>query len=160
MAKQTDRFVENDPDFVVISSYTDEQAVDDGVLVEMGDRNRATQAVFSWLKETVALPSWGVPPTNWPVELMMFCAAGRAIKAGTEGGARVKAEAAIRGLIGSCGPQARRIYEQNIGGGVWVRYYEPLAHALLQNDPKSDAKRLWMLPNEIGGMTLMFPEDY
>src|SRR5436190_2092038 len=99
----------------IIYAYTDEQAVEDGVLVPVseGKVNRVTRAVFDHFTESI-----GSTPMTGPVT--------------------------------------------NIG---------PLLEAIrtvLQVPPDEDGwrkltwrgKELWLLPNELGGLTLMFPDDY
>ena len=49
-------------------------------------------------------------------------------------------------VLHSHGDIAREIYEKNIGGGI--------------ADTMEFGKKAWILPNENGGLTLMFPEDY
>jgi hypothetical protein len=94
----------------VISTYTDGQAVDDGFLVEVGGTDRCTRALFNSLMER--LPE--SPPENWPVNLMTWVGG-----SGTNEAAELRARAAISGLIGTYGRDARRIYDENIGGGIW-----------------------------------------
>ena len=133
----------------VIYSYTDEQAREDGVLVAVSRKDRVTQAFWAWLTEEVQ--TWDSPPVRWPIELFGFCRAKTADD---------KALATVAGLLDTFRREATRIYEQNIGGGIWERYYEPQARMLLDKKPGLDHKTLWLIPNELGGVTLLFPEDY
>ncbi len=99
-----------------ISSYSDRDAVSDGVLVPIpgeGHVNRVTRAVFDHFTESL-----GSSPITGPVT--------------------------------------------NIGPLMEV------IRAVLKVTADSDGRRtlsyqgkeLWLLPNEVGGLTLMFPEDY
>ncbi len=137
----------------VISVYTDADAVDDGVLVDIGGDNRVTTALWEWLvKHTPE-----TPPDRWPVDLMRFVSGDRPL-------------AMARGLILAHGDAARRIHEHNVGGGIWselaiVRDGEivglattPTETAAFKGDDLASA--IWLLPNEVGGLTLMFPGDY
>ena len=127
----------------VIYSYTDDDAVSDGVLVALDKRDRVTRPVFDWLADNT--PLGAKPPDGWPVEMLGWFGA-----IGTEAERGAKAAALAKGLIGLHGRKAREIYEKNIGGGIWKA---DLA-------PSGAPRTLWLLPNELGGMTLMFPEDY
>ena|SRR2546425_8956378 len=99
----------------IIYAYTDEQAVEDGVLVPIsaGRVNRVTRTVFDQLTEQM-----GSSPLTGPVT--------------------------------NIGPLMEAI------------------RAILQLAPDEDGwrkltwrgKELWLLPNEVGGITLMFPQDY
>ena len=106
----------------LLSEYPDSQAVEDGVLVELGPQNRMTRALYEWLSTQLA--DLDTPPPEQPV-----------------------ASAIGRGWIGRDGPMARRTWDENIGGGD--------IHTL-----EFDGRVIWLIPNEIGGMTLLFPEDY
>lgn len=142
----------------VVSTYTDAEAVDDGVLVDVGEGNRVTTNLWEWLVEHAP----ETPPERWPVDLMRFVAGDRPL-------------AMARGLILAHGDAARRTHEQNIGGGIWV------AHAITSGEATTPrivgltinltaeqdeyegschVRALWLIPNEVGGLTLMFPEDY
>lgn len=150
--------------FEVISAYSDEQAVEDGFLHPLASctNNRVTQALTVWLEEHI--PDGAID--CWPVPLGYFTAEGTLAKALclADGVATVHEHA------------ARRIYDENIGGGIWfawavlgtddklARLFEgecPTgATKLREDDGPTRARRLWLIPNELGGVTLMFPEDY
>ena len=106
----------------LLSEYPDSQAVEDGVLVELGPQNRMTRALYEWLSTQLA--DLDTPPPEQPVALAIG-----------------------RGWIGRDGPMARRTWDENIGGGD--------IHAL-----KFDGRVIWMIPNKLGGLTLLFPEEY
>ena len=105
----------NEPE--VISSYTDREAVEDGVLVPWtgpGKVNRITRAVFDHFTTAI-----GSSPLTGPV--------------------------------------------------TDVTRLARVVDAVLANPPDGDdgwrsgthdGKKLWLAPNEVGGLTLMFPEDY
>lgn len=143
----------------VISVYGDGQAVEDGMLVAIGAKDRVTRACFEWL--AAKAPSGSRPPSRWPVEMMGW------FKGKTRD---AKAAALAGGLIGTHGRRAREVYEQNLGGGIFVTYalvghgeLLSLEAPLLEPSAKESdelGRRLWLIPNELGGLTLMFPEDY
>ena len=138
-----------------ISVYTDDQAVDDGTLVAINRKDRVTRPVFEYLAQ--ATPEGAQPPSCWPVEMMGW------FRAKTKDD---KAIALAVGLIGGHGQIARRIYEHNTGGGIWTAWAVAKDGVLVQLseiEPKLtgyEIRKLWLLPNGEGGMTLMFPEDY
>ena len=124
----------NDPEnpwngFEVISTYTDQQAIDDGVLVAIGKENRVTRAVWNML---ILRAEHTLDASLAPDAFKQRCDA--------------YALHLSDGLVQAHGKEARRVYEQNIGGGIF---------SLIQFGHK-----LWIIPNEQGGLTLMFPEDY
>jgi hypothetical protein len=102
----------------VISTYTDDQAVDDGVLVPLyglGPVNRVTRAVFAhFVGEEAFEPK---PVIEMPRAMEPLIAAIRAM-----------------------------LKIPSDGDGWRTGEY--------------GGKRLWLVPNEVGGLTLMFPEDY
>lgn len=53
-------------------------------------------------------------------------------------------------------PEALRVYEQNIGGGILTTDFD----FRVRKFESGVAKQLWYIPNEIGGVTMMKPEDY
>lgn len=96
-----------------ISIYTDQQALDDGVLVTINDQggvNRVTCAVFDHFVKPIGDP---------------------ALK-----------EFNLSPLL-----QAIRAMRQITPDDGW-------------RTGEHDGKILWLIPNEVGGLTLMFPEDY
>lgn len=164
-------------DAEVISTYTDGEAVADGILVAISKQDRVTSAVWSWL--TAKAPD--KPPNCWPVDLMGWFRAtpdkkqalALLVKYGAEDGQKRlnqmirdnKALAMSKGLLGTHASAARRTYEQNTDGGIYKLY--ALANldkidglAVTDPGPNCYSWILWILPNENGGVTLMFPEDY
>jgi hypothetical protein len=104
-----------EPEDIVISTYTDAQALDDGVLVAWDDRqvNRVTRAVFDHFTQPMgSSPLTGVVTDITPLRRVIQTML--AVEADTDGW-RV---------------------------GVY------------------NNKQLWVIPNEVNGLTLMFPEDY
>ena len=169
-----------------ISVYTDQQAVEDGTLVALNQKDRVTRPVFEYFcKKTPTDPK---PPDHWPVDMFGWFRAGTytkkqrmeaAAKHGKdadtylEDQARMQRAAALAGgLIGTHAQRARTVYEQNLNGGIFVLFAVVGADgkllALAENPPKAEFtngaveenRKLWLLPNECGGVTLMFPEDY
>ncbi len=100
----------------VISSYSDGQAVSDGVLVPIpgdGHVNRVTRAVFDHFTESLGSSPITGPVTN----------------------------------IGPLMEAIRAVLKIPADSDGW----RTLSY---------QGKELWLLPNEVGGLTLMFPEDY
>lgn len=144
----------------IISRYTDADAREDGVLVAINKKDRLTRTVFEFLAAHTPLGS--KPPNRWPVDLRGWFGA-----IGTEAERDTKAVALAAGLIGSHERTARRIYRENIGGGIWTGW-AAVKDGVLVAFQEADATglnpaetvKLWLLPNELGGLTLMFPDDY
>ena len=116
----------------VVYSYTDGQACEDGVLVPLTGNDRVTCAVFDTMAEH------SDPGTAYTFAKFWLSVHGN---------------------------YARKVYDENIGGGVWI--------GALKNDKSLEIhcwqsgkdlpvgfSTVWILPNELGGMTLMFPSDY
>ncbi len=161
-----------------ISVYTDANACEDGVLVSISQKDRVTRNVWEWLAENTPMTSR--PPNNWPVEMMGWFRAGSitqkdAMKMIAKYGldAQSKYEKQIRdkkaaalsiGLIGRDAKMAKRVYDENIGGGIHKVFAHVENGTITEITEKESAGTgdvtLWMLPNENGGTTLMFPEDY
>ncbi len=102
----------------VISTYSDEQAVDDGTLIPLyglGPVNRVTRAVFAHFVGEAAFEPTPVIEMPKAMEPLI---------------------AAIREML--------KITPDHDG---W-------------RTGDYGNKRLWVVPNECGGLTLMFPEDY
>lgn len=146
----------------VVSTYTDEEAVDDGVLVAVGPQMRVTRNLFNFLAETLGEE----PPTNWPVGLIQYAGASRQAEPGLS-----RAAAACAGLITTSAVAAKRVYDENIGGGIWKGTIQlgatgadnqPIVTGFDVGSEVEDAgnKVVWLMPNELGGLTLMFPSDY
>ncbi len=139
-----------------ISTYTDAQAVEDGELVAVTPKDRATSALYEFLVDNLG----ETPPAGWPVELMGWCT----IRKDDEEPGLRRALAATRGLIDVHRHAATRIYEENIDGGIWAGYIQQGAGDVITGFDTSDSpsgdRKVWMLPNKQGGLTLMFPEDY
>jgi hypothetical protein len=163
----------------VISTYTDGQAVEDGLLVAINQKDRVTRALWEYLVEKA--PKGNQPPNRWPVDLMTWFRAEaikreEALKLIAELGkdaaqkkfermiADRKALALSKGIISTHTKQATRVYEENIGGGIYKLFAveSPDGRYLtdLTADQGENKSVLWLLPNENGGITLMFPEDY
>jgi hypothetical protein len=99
----------------IISAYTDDQALEDGVLVEVqgGNVNRVTRAVFDHFSQ---------PLLHTPVGSLI-----------TDFTGVVKVIESLLKLQADTDGWRTGTYE---------------------------GKELWLVPNEVGGLTLMFPEDY
>jgi hypothetical protein len=159
----------------VIFTYSDKQAVEDGVLVEVNRHDRVTRKVWDWLVEKQ--PQGELPPSGWPVDEVSWKQAMRVpgptvadiMGADYDGLLRDrKALELARGFINAYQAQAREVYEKNLGGGIFQRHAVLLGQQIAylgkeEFSAKVQAqcgRRLWLLPNEKGGVTLMFPEDY
>jgi len=168
-------------DAVIVSRYTDREAVEDGLLVPVSTKDRVSRAAWEYLAENA--PAGAKPPDGWPVDMMGWFTAEKVSKTdaqkllaehGAEEGqkklnqmiADSKALALAKGVIRVNSQTACRVYEENIDGGIWKLFsiQDPAGKiARLQpEDPGkiSGKKVLWFLSNENGGITLMFPEDY
>lgn len=119
----------------VISTYTDAEAVEDGVLVAISKVDRVSAAAFECLRENMP-----VKPIHADLPIEMVDAQRDCFAVGQ---ARV--------MLAENDAEARRVWEQNIGGGIFK---------LHPNSLTNDARDMWIIPNENGGLTLMFPEDY
>ncbi len=159
-----------DDEFEVISTYTDEEAVEDGMLVELERCHRATRPLWEYLVEH--LPTDGQPSDRWPVAMLQWFA-------GTDEAPSWRAKAALIGLLGTHGTEARRVDAENSGGGIFTGYIisDPKTETITafevdesnrklgrpRSTPREDdphRRRIWIMPNELGGLTVMFPEDY
>jgi len=145
----------------VVSTYTDGQAVDDGILVAVSDRDRVSRPLFDFLAEKLD----DTPPAGWPVDLMGYATARSKAKTLDEVGLR-RAVAASRGLIEQNRRAATSVYEENIGGGIWAGFVQlgqqgdrEIITGFDETDGPGGDRKVWLMPNECGGLTLMFPED-
>jgi hypothetical protein len=124
----------------VIYSYSDEQAVEDGVLVRLTPVDRVTIAAWVWLEAQLAAANDNEVPDDEP-------------------------RATAAAWIAEHGTEARRVWDKNIGGGVYqlrTGYEGNTWRSFHTTDEAEyvDITHLWLIPNEVGGMTLMFPSDY
>ena len=154
----------------VISRYSDENALEDGVLVAVSKRDRVTVGVFAFLGEA-APENDGPPPSRWSVPLLEWC---RAKTADT------KAAALANGFIEAHRGHAQRADE---AGDFLVAYLITTNGKLSgfaldetnrklgrpRNTPREDPpespagdpwRKVWLVPNELHGLTLMFPDEY
>ena len=115
----------------VISTYTDTQACDDGLLIALDAKDRVTRSVWEWLVEKA--PKSSQPPNRWPVDMMGWFSATSIKKAEAQKliakhgkdtqkvleriVADRKAAALSRGIITTNRHQATRVYNENINGG-------------------------------------------
>jgi hypothetical protein len=161
----------------VISSYTSQQAAEDGIFVPVTPKDAVTRTVFTFFGQQA--PGSSKPPNRWPVDMMGWFraeaftkkeAAELIVKHGTDAQAKSeeivrdrKAVALARGIIGTHAAAAKRKY---VEGGIyklWAQSVDGKLNSLTVNEADAfDTRReLWLLPNdETGGVTLMFPEDY
>lgn len=162
----------------VISTYTDRQAVEDGIFIAINPRDRVTRTVWEYFAEKA--PKRSKPPADWPVSMMDWFQAEKiskidALKLIADFGAvqgqqkfdrmiaERKALALAKGIITTHAAQAKRVYDENIGGGVFKLHgLVDTAGVLfkLSAEPSGVFCNLWLIPNENDGTTLMFPEDY
>ena len=165
--------------FEVVSTYTDRQGCEDGVLVALNAKDRISRALWEYLVEKA--PKGAQPPNRWPVDLMGWFQAEKnskvealelVAKLGKDEAqkkfARMiadrKALALAKGIISTHAKQATRVYQENIGGGIYKLFAveSPDGRSItdLTADQGENKTVLWLLPNENGGITLLFPEDY
>jgi hypothetical protein len=138
--------------FEVVSTYSDGQACEDGMLVAINPKDRVSRAVWEYLAEHA--PKGAKPPNNWPVDLMGWFLAKSADD---------KALAMSSALIRTHAAAAERIYSENTDGGIFKLfgiYDEAGVLTELSTATSLIACTFWLVPNENGGITLMFPEDY
>lgn len=137
----------------IIHACTDEDAIEDGFIIAIPNtKDRMTTAVFGFLSEAATTID-GPPPQRWPVPLMDWVGAKE-----PDG----KALALAKGFI-----EAHRI--EALASKPPADFYT--AYFLKDQDSGrligycdqsiGDATKVWLVPNpEVGGVTLMFPEDY
>jgi hypothetical protein len=112
--------------FEVVSTYTDGQACEDGILVAVAAKDRVSRPVWEYLCSRVPLDNVAPEAIDAKRHDHALFTSGR--------------------MITTNALEARRVYEQNIGGGIF---------SLIEQ-----GRKFWIMPNELGGLTLMFPEDY
>jgi hypothetical protein len=133
----------------IISTYSDAQALADGVLISAGKGDRITAAVWSWLEQNANGPN---PPNRWPVPTEYFHAKDN----------KGRAMAMAKGILSKYFKNAIDTYNRNINGGIfrlWARE-SGLKIFGLSDTEIADGRVLWVMPNENNGVTLMFPDDY
>ena len=117
----------------VVFSYTDEQAIDDGVLnpfltpQSRDTRHRITANAYHELTEHHR----PVYPNYTEQDFMRFYLA----------------------ELLPLAPEAFRVYEKNIGGGI-LKTDDDFQITNQERDV------VWYVPNDVGGVTMMKPEDY
>lgn len=160
----------------VISSYSSQQAVEDGVLVAVTKQDAVTRSVLEFLLKHT--PMGAQPPYNWPVDMMGWFRAGSInrkdalkmiAKHGKEAQAKYeeqvrhnKALALSKGLIGKYERQAKQAEDQGSILKIFIELTpaEPVDILARVADCKTGrTQTMYLRPNEIGGVTLMFPED-
>jgi hypothetical protein len=148
----------------VISTYTDTDAVEDGVLVSINKADRVSRPLFDCL--VADQPTGSKPPDCWPVAMMDWFGSKTPEQ---------RAHAMCKGLIGKYDRIARRVYENNTDGGIFkvygVRDAAGKFASLDESQPPevpttgimgaaNSCAVIWIMPNENGGITLLFPSDY
>lgn len=129
-----------------VVAYTDQQAIAEGELVALDAVDRVSRAVWDFL--TNHITSRNVPH-NWPMS--------------TEQAAKypyslAKAKLLCAGLINQY-REAAKILKDN--DSQWFAALDHTNDQILGLRPGSAGMAtLWLSPNELGGMTLMFPSDY
>lgn len=113
----------------VVSTYTDAQAVEDGVLVAVSGAHRVTRAAWEFIASRQPIDQAQIVPGKPEQTLRDWLTREFCVE-----------------LINRDEGIARRVYDENIGGGIYCVWV--------------DGRKLWLMPNENGGMSLMFPEDY
>jgi len=129
--------------------YGDGQAVEDGVLARITIKDRATAAVWRMVQSAVE-----ERPTDHGNTL-----------------------AIIQSWIDANQERAHSVWDNNIDGGVLKLRKVPSTLEVEQTEmrlgytekdfrvipvPVGEARKddMWLIPNELGGVTLMFPSDY
>lgn len=153
----------NDDTFEVISTYTDAEAIADGNLIEINKKDRATRAVWDFMKGRLSLAIRRPGQVADPAPSLI----------GDDARAKLAFDM-ISGIVRDYGPPAAHVYNENLDGGIWKAKLIMLGDDIIALAPWPASKdwpeetnniklwsvSLWLMPNEIGGMTLMFPEDY
>lgn len=106
----------------VVFTYSDADALRDGVLIAISAVHRATRAVWDYVYDEC---------TDRTLE---------------EPKRLNSTRAQITSLVNSLESIAKEIWDKNIDGGIATTMHF--------------GKKMWLIPNENDGMTLMFPEDY
>lgn len=131
-----------------IYSYTDKDAVADGVLIPLTDRCRVTRAVFDFIESRVSKRV----PLQWPLgpnAAAMFPLVDKP---------EWRTRALLNGLLEHYASAAIKIYDD---GSIWHAYLDATGSDINAIRPGSrEGQQLWIMPNELGGLTIMFPEDY
>lgn len=161
-----------------ISTYSDREALEDGMLIAISPKDRVTRAAWDFIAANA--PMGSAPPCEWPVDLATWFAAPAIsqddalkmiAKYGQEANAKLcdlirerKAAALTIGIVGRESETARRIYENNEGGGIHTLNVAVASDdeilGLLPRPLTGGTVTMWLIPNELGGITLMLPEDY
>lgn len=153
-------------DFDLISTYTAGQAVEDGMLVQVSKRDLVTIGLFTHLTELA--PMEGPPPPGWPIPLVAFFKGRDKEKPDPQ----AVAAALCVGLIDAHRIQAQRIYDDNTGGGIYTGFVLSTSGRLSgfygapdweKRQPAGgsvEGVKVWLMPNELGGMTFLFPSEY
>lgn len=158
----------------VISVYSDSDAVEDGGLVALNSKDRVSRAAFEFLAKHT--PMISKPPSNWPVDLMGWFQSEKMSKPealkliakhGKDGVGLAfeniirdrRAKALASGLLARDGATARRMYEENTDGGIYS-IFAKVENDVITELSLTSGEKLWILPNENDGLTLMLPSDY
>ena len=147
----------NDTELELISRYGDQEAVEDGMLVELERTHRATRPLWEYLVEH--LPADGQPPDRWPVALLQWFGS-----SGTDAHRDLRAKAALIGLLGTHGTEARRVDAENTGGGIFNNFQSTLtmtATIVAPRVPLSEAARAAVAADPgLMGAVLTGGDDY
>ena len=142
-------------DAEIISSYTDADAINDGQIIAVNDRDRMTNGVFAFLSRAAA-DLEARPPSCWPVPMLDWF---RAKNPDT------KAVALAHGFI----TENRKAADVPPPADFFTAYFVTNADGQLTGYLKAvgdgvegaNHKRVWLVPNdETRGLTLMFPSEY
>ncbi len=139
-------------DIPIISTYTDAEACEDGVLVALTQRDRCTRALFEDLVRYLPYS----PPKGWPVDLFGYIAAASKDDPG------LRAAAACKGIFGrhapilhadpSASPCALWMIRRGSGN--------PITDLVETHPDDNSGFEIWITVNELGGLTLMYPSDW
>lgn len=142
----------------IISKYTDTDAIGDGQIIAVNERDRMTNGVFGFLSRA-ATDLDARPPSRWPVPMLDWF---RAKDPDT------KAVALAHGFI----TENRKAADVPPPADFFTAYFVTDADGRLTghaNHPLSEDgraagshyRRVWLVPNdETRGLTLMFPSEY
>jgi hypothetical protein len=136
----------------IIDAYADAEACDDGILVPITKRDRCTRALFEDLARD--LPE--TPPNRWPVSLFEY------IAGNAKNVPALRAVAACKGVL----DQQRPLLAAHEGASpvpMWmILGSDRVILGLSDTRPEADNAgcEIWVAPNEMGGLTVMYPSDW
>jgi hypothetical protein len=129
-----------------IVAYTDQQAIADGDLVALDAVDRVSRAVWDFLTSHITSRT---VPHNWPMSNEQAAKYPYSL---------AKAKLLCVGLIDKYREAAKILHDND---SQWFAAIDHTNDQILGLRPGvGGLSNLWLTPNELGGMTLMFPSGY